>query len=83
MRTPTWLLRLRRSLLTILSASLSLFLILLSQLRDRAYMVLLVSLGSGLIAHDFRPGAAWGVGMVVFGGLSLILRQGEHGTPDG
>lgn len=78
MRTPTWLFRLRRSLLTILSTSLSLFLILLSQLRDRAYMVLLISLGSGLIARDFRPGAAWGVGMVVFGGLSLILRQRDQ-----
>jgi hypothetical protein len=72
-----WLYRFRRSLLAVLSTSFSLLLILLSQLRDRAYMVLLISLGSGLIAHDFRPGAAWGVGMVVFGGLSLILREGE------
>jgi membrane-bound ClpP family serine protease len=46
----------------------------LRELRGISYTVLLVAVGVGLIVADFRPGSAWGAGMMVFGGLSLALR---------
>jgi len=57
-----------------LTALFQVLLLLLIELRDRAYMLLLVAIGAGLVARDIRPGVEWGVGMVVFGGLSLVLR---------
>jgi hypothetical protein len=50
------------------------------QLRERAAMALLVSCGAGLIAlHPSPcPSLAWGVGMVIFGSLSLAFRAREE-----
>lgn len=49
--------------------------VLLSQFRDLAFLVLLLSAGSYLIARHFLPSpSAYGVGMLVFGGISLYLR---------
>lgn len=56
-------------------------LILLSQLQDRAWMILLISLGCGMITQAIREGIGWrstglewGIGIAVFGALTLALR---------
>lgn len=58
-----------------LTTLLQVLLLLLTELRDRAYMLLLVSIGAGMVMRELRPGIEWGVGFVVFGGLSLVLRM--------
>lgn len=57
-----------------------LLLIFLLQFRDRAYMVLLVSVGVSVVARNLKPSPsfAWGCGMVVFGALSLVLRKRDQ-----
>jgi hypothetical protein len=59
----------------VLGSTLLLAFMLVRELRDLGYTVLLVSVGVGMIVNDFRPGSAWGAGMVVFGALSLLLRS--------
>lgn len=62
-------------------------LLLLSQLRDRAWMILLISIGTGLLTQAIREGIGWtsthlewGMGMVVFGGLTLMVRSKVEGS---
>lgn len=65
---------LRFSLSRYLKALGSLLLLLLLELRSLATAVLCVSIGCAMIARVVYPGIEWGVGLSVFGGLSLILR---------
>lgn len=54
------------------------FIALASELSSVAVLVLAVAAGSGLIAWHFTRAwpFVWGVGLVVFGGVSLGLRVG-------
>lgn len=65
----------RTALVSWLRALGGLLIAILSELRDQAYLVLLIAAGVGLITREILPGAEWGAGMVVFGGLSLTLRR--------
>lgn len=71
------LIAIRLGLTRILRGLLRALLLFLSELRDQAYLVLLIAVGVGLIVRELLPGAAWGAGMVVFGTLTLFLRGGK------
>lgn len=60
-------------------ALLRVLLVLLLQVRDRAFMVLLVSIGAGLSAEHLNPGLGLGIALIAFGSLSLILRHMYQG----
>lgn len=68
--TRGWRLAPRRPLQAVAAG----ILLLLGELRAQAFMVVLVAVGAGFVVDDFRPGSAWGTGLMVFGGLSLLLR---------
>lgn len=61
------------------SALLHVLVVLLLQIRERAFMALLISTGAGLTAERIHPGLGLGISLITFGSLSLILRHMYQG----
>lgn len=61
------------------SALLRVLIVLLLQIRDRAFMALLISTGAGLTAEHINHGLGVGISLITFGSLSLILRHMYQG----